>query len=66
MDTTTTSPIRERREKLGLSRFELARLAGCSLTYLQSIERGCAPKLSAVVPRIENALTAIENGDEVF
>lgn len=63
--TTHIHSLRERRENLGLTRMELARLADCSLTYTQILEAGLTPKRGDVLPRIENVLTALESGDEV-
>jgi len=66
LTTTTTivethaTPIRERREHLGLSRHALAARAGCSVTYLQNIEAGCLPRLSLVMPQIEATLDGLE------
>jgi len=64
MAANLSNSLRERREKLGLTRMDLARLAGCSLTYAQILEAGLTPKYGHVLPRVERVLTALENGDE--
>jgi predicted transcriptional regulator len=56
----TVLPVRERREQLGVSRATLAARAGCSVTYLQTIEAGVVPQLTRVMPRLEAALVDLE------
>jgi transcriptional regulator with XRE-family HTH domain len=49
--TTTTEPghdLRAARKRAGLTRAELAILAGCSMASLGNIEAGVIPKRSAV------------------
>lgn len=64
MGTTTTSgagrDLREARERAGLTRVELAALAGCSLAQLASIEQGAVPKRSQV---LRAALAALAHND---
>jgi predicted transcriptional regulator len=55
-----TDTVRERRDRLGLTRAELAVRADCSMSYLQVVEAGALPRLSNVMPRIEKALTELE------
>jgi transcriptional regulator with XRE-family HTH domain len=55
--TTTTSTagaglnLRRDREQAGLTRAQLAHLAGCSLASLANIEQGAVPKRSEVLER---------------
>jgi transcriptional regulator with XRE-family HTH domain len=55
MTATTRSQsgrdLRAAREKAGLTRVELARLAECSLAQLGSIEQGLTPHRSGVLER---------------
>jgi DNA-binding XRE family transcriptional regulator len=48
--------LRERREKLGLSREKLARLADVSAARVEQLEMGAPPKRSRVLERLEAAL----------
>lgn len=52
--------MRERREALGLTRQQLAQLAGCSLSMLQMLEGGYKPVTGRVMGRIEKALAKAE------
>lgn len=66
MPTTTTSPsvgldLRARRERLGLTRYQLAAQVGCSLTTVANIEAGIVPRSSSVLPRILAALRGLES-----
>ena len=55
--------LRERRLALGLTQQRLAELAGCSLAQLQLLERGYAPRRSAVMLRIAAALDTLGRDD---
>jgi predicted transcriptional regulator len=48
--------VRERRERLGLTRQQLATAAGCSISMLALLEGGLRPSASLVRERIEAAL----------
>lgn len=70
MSTTTTTSIdtagdvqelRARREAAGLTRLELARRAGISLTWLQTIEGGVVPRRSQAVACVLAALHEAED-----
>jgi transcriptional regulator with XRE-family HTH domain len=50
--------LREARERLGLSRAQLAGLAGCGLASLGAIEQGAVPERSEVLERAWAALEA--------
>lgn len=52
--------LRLRRERLGLSRIQLAAEAGCGLAQLSAIEQGAVPKRSAVLHEAQSALDRIE------
>jgi len=57
--------LRARREALDLSRQQLAYQAGCSLSYLASLEAGAIPaRSSAVLERVLLALDNLERGRE--
>lgn len=49
--------LREAREHAGLTRAQLAALAGCSFSQLSNIEQGAVPKTSRV---LVDALAAID------
>jgi transcriptional regulator with XRE-family HTH domain len=56
MTTTTNTAcaglnLRRGRERAGLTRAQLAQLAGCSLASLANIEQGAVPKRSEVLER---------------
>lgn len=51
--------VRAERERQGLTRAQLCRLADCSLGYLASIEHGAGPKESPTVARIQAVLAAL-------
>jgi transcriptional regulator with XRE-family HTH domain len=53
--------LSERRRELGLSRPELAKLAGCSVQSINNFEQGFLPKRSEVLERVEAALSEREN-----
>lgn len=60
---TTTSrrlSLSERRRALKLSRHDLAALAECSVQSINNLEQGFIPKHSAVLVRVETALTERE------
>jgi transcriptional regulator with XRE-family HTH domain len=59
-NTRRVHPLTRRRRKLGLSRLELARLAGCSLQSVNLFEQGHVPKRSAALERVEAVLAAKE------
>jgi predicted transcriptional regulator len=65
MATTTNRSsgfdLRRTRERLGVSRVQLAALAGCSLASLANIETGAVPRRSRVLAA---AWEAIEQIDE--
>ncbi len=63
---TTTNPqeLRRRRERIGLTRHQLAARAGCSLTAVANIEYGLIPRRGKVLGRILTALTTAENDTE--
>lgn len=56
--TTTTEPgqtaseLRAARERIGLTRAQVARLADCSLAQLGNLEAGAIPHRSAVLERV--------------
>lgn len=52
--------MRKRRDRLRITRAQLASRAGCSLTYLATIEAGVLPVRSDVLPRVLAALAALE------
>lgn len=59
--TTATSSsdagaLRERRRALGLTQVDLARAAGCSVSYIRLLEVGCVPARSRVLPAVWKAL----------
>jgi transcriptional regulator with XRE-family HTH domain len=60
VDIRRAGRIREQRLAAGLSQDRLARLAGCSVSMVLAIERGYIPARSAVLPRIEQVLAALD------
>lgn len=54
------SALRPARERLGLSRIELAQRADCSLAYLANIEQGAPVRRSKVLERAWQALREAE------
>jgi transcriptional regulator with XRE-family HTH domain len=56
MTTTITiqrgSELRAARERAGLTRAELAQLAGCSLAHLANVEQGAVPRRSPTLDRV--------------
>ena len=64
--TTTTSQggrLREDREAAGLTRAQLAGLAGCSLASLANIEQGAVPKHSRVLDAARSVLEGLQRRD---
>jgi DNA-binding XRE family transcriptional regulator len=57
--------IRTRREALGMTRQELANLAKCSMTMLQTLENGYIAQNSGVEDRAEEVLTQAEQEAKV-
>jgi predicted transcriptional regulator len=63
--TTTTiradpaSELRAAREEAGVTRAELARLAGCSLTFLANVEQGAVPHHSPTLDRVRAVLAQV-------
>jgi predicted transcriptional regulator len=64
---STTSPrvgpeLRSAREAAGISREQLARLADCSVNWIEQLEvRAVAPTRSDALPRIWRALDALRD-----
>ncbi len=58
---TTAANLRETRERLGITRAQLAGLVGCSPTSLANIEDGAVPKRSGV---LERAIAALAEREE--
>jgi predicted transcriptional regulator len=50
--TSSGSELRAARERVGITRTELARLAGCSLTFLANVEQGAVPRRSPTLDRV--------------
>ena len=64
MATTTTTTrgghdLRAAREQAGVTRAQLAQLAGCSYSMLGNIEQGAVPKRSEVLERAFDAIAAL-------
>lgn len=65
--TTTTAPgqiaaeLRAARGRAGLTRPQVATLAGCSLAHLANLEQGAIPNRSAALGRIRVVLDAALN-----
>ena len=59
--TTTAEEVRAARRRAGITRAELARLAGCSLTFLANVEQGAVPRRSPTLDRVRAALEAAEH-----
>jgi len=57
---TTVNEVRVRRERLGLSREAVARLADVSLSSVELIETGWRPRRSRVIPAVMAALARAE------
>lgn len=64
--TTTTDGVnlKHARQRAGLTRAQLAHLAGCSLASLANIEQGAIPKRSAVLKRALAVLAQQEASGE--
>jgi len=58
------SELRAARARLGISRAQLASLAGCSLAALGAIEQGAVPRRSAVLERARQAIQDAERAAE--
>jgi transcriptional regulator with XRE-family HTH domain len=58
--STAGQELRQRRERLGLTRVSLAALCRCSPAQLGALETGYSPKRSRVLESAERALTDIE------
>jgi transcriptional regulator with XRE-family HTH domain len=54
--TTPGSDLRATRERAGITRAELARRAGCSLTFLANVEQGAVPRRSPTLDRVRAIL----------
>lgn len=54
--TTVSGSIRPARRSAGLSQEQLAERAGCSVNYIQLLERGYQPRYSDVLPRLLDVL----------
>ncbi|MFT4035543.1 MAG: helix-turn-helix transcriptional regulator [Patulibacter sp.] len=64
--TERGAALRARRERLGMTRAQLAALVGCGLTQLGNIESGAVPRRSAVLDLAEGVLDRHEqSGGEV-
>jgi hypothetical protein len=59
--STAGQQLRERRERLSVSRYRLAALCGHSPAHLASIEAGWVPKHGIVLADAEAALAAVES-----
>ncbi|HTT26764.1 MAG TPA: hypothetical protein VMG37_00030 [Solirubrobacteraceae bacterium] len=60
MPTTAAPTLRQRRERLGISRERLARAADVSYRSVELLELGYSPKRSRVLPLIMGALARLE------
>jgi DNA-binding XRE family transcriptional regulator len=61
--TTTAAALREARERAGVTRAQLAQLAGCSLTFLANVEQGAVPRRSPTLDRVREALEKASHRD---
>lgn len=52
--------IRERRDRAGITRQQLAEAAACSISHLANLERGITLRYSDVLPRVLAALDELE------
>ena len=59
-DQAAALKIRDRREALHLTRFDLAREAQVSTTWLIEVEHGVLPRRSSTLPRVFEALDRLE------
>jgi transcriptional regulator with XRE-family HTH domain len=57
---TTATDLKARRRALGITRVQLAQIAGCSPAWLGQIEQGYQPKGSAALDRAVAHLEAVE------
>jgi predicted transcriptional regulator len=57
--TTIATPLRERREALGVTRLQLAVKSGVSMTWLACLEAGMRPAGTALA-RVDRALDELE------
>jgi predicted transcriptional regulator len=55
-----SAELRQTRERVGLTRAQLAGLAGCSLSMLGAIEAGAVPRRSPTLDRVRAVLTDAE------
>jgi predicted transcriptional regulator len=62
--TVTAAELREARAQAGMTRAELARLAGCSLTFLANVEQGAVPRRSPTLDRVRAVLVDAQRGAE--
>lgn len=53
---TVASELRELRARAGMTRAQVAALAGCSLSALGNLEAGAIPRRSAVLERVRALL----------
>jgi predicted transcriptional regulator len=58
--TTPVSDLRATRHRAGITRAELARRAGCSLTFLANVEQGAIPRRSPTLDRVRVILDDAE------
>lgn len=54
--TTRSGSIGRLRRELGLRQVDLARLSGCSLSYIGQLEAGFVPQRSEVIQRVLDVL----------
>jgi transcriptional regulator with XRE-family HTH domain len=52
--------VREARSRVGLTRAQLAGLAGCSLSTLGAIEAGAVPRRSPTLERVRAVLAQVD------
>lgn len=57
---TTTSDLRARRERLGITRLQLAIQAGISMAWLASLEGGMRPEGSNALAKVRATLAELE------
>jgi transcriptional regulator with XRE-family HTH domain len=58
------SELRTARERVGLTRAQLAGLAGCSLSTITNIEHGAVPRRSAILDRLQAILDGMSSQEE--
>ena len=64
MSTEPVNSLRERRQRAGISRQQLAALAQCSVSVLQLMETGYSPRRSAVRDRVVRVLDGLLGDEE--